>query len=170
MVQLHFKSGDHALEYIEKYFTHNSIMPNQTYYGVVKFIDKSGSPEVYMLEIIALKKSLLKSKTKRFSVAGIKHAELSINLEEGDLVIWGCLKKKNPFSSGVIVNKCELKMDESNSNFIVSNEINTNNSSYYNKDKIFDYERAEDEAIAEFPGSPLDKMVFPWMKSQSKKK
>jgi hypothetical protein len=136
MPQLTFKSGSDALNYVEKFFGHEVVTINKTYYGVVQFIDKSGSPDVFMLEIVALKKIFFSSKVgikalkksffpykaERVIVSATKHPELYTNIKEGDLVVWGCIEEKTDFSVGVIVDKCELKMDEKNTGFVISDK------------------------------------------------
>ncbi len=136
MLQLTFKSGSAALDYVEKYFRHEVVTANKTYYGVVQLIDKSGSPNVFMLEIVALKKIFFSSKigikalkksffpykAERVIVSATKHPELHENIKEGDLVVWGCTEARNDFSIGIIVHKCELKMDKENTTFIISDQ------------------------------------------------
>ena len=120
MTQLTFKSGSHALEYLEKFSSPGSIVSKKTFYGVIKFIDRSSSPDTYMIEIIALKKSFFSKKNARFLVGDTKNPELIKDLKEGDLVVWGCEEQKDPFSIGILLYKCDLILDESSLNFIIS--------------------------------------------------
>jgi len=145
MVQLTFKSGPDALDYVEKFFGHDQISPNCTCYGVIKFIDRSGSPDVFMIEVVALtaniitskvalKRNLQLSKVGRVPVSATTHPELDADLEIDDLVVWGCLEAREKFPIGVILHKCKLEMDEKTKQFLLSEKTSTNSIS--NKSKV----------------------------------
>ena len=107
MNELPFKNSEAAPEYVEKFFNTDLLKPHKSFYGKIIMEDDTASPPVFMIEAVTLEKKLFSKSLKRLIVAGIKHEELPHKLEEGDLVIWGCLDTSLKIPTGVVIHKCQ---------------------------------------------------------------
>ena len=85
---LYFKSTDAAFTYAKEYFSKSKLSLNASFIGIVKFIDTSKEPEVYMVEIICKAGNFLKRKTTVIAAA-LRHPDLSLEIEQNDLIVFG---------------------------------------------------------------------------------
>ena len=68
MDNLIFKSNDAAFTYSQKFFDEGKLSLNSSFIGIVKFIDISNEPEVYMTEIICKAGNFLKRRDTIFTL------------------------------------------------------------------------------------------------------
>ena len=118
---LTFKTGADAFEYTTKFFSGGEIKQNDALYGLVTAYhpDQDGiNDDEYTVKVSVLKKGFFKSGRENKLVDAIIHPDLNVEINVGDLILWGCadaLAKPNPF--GVIVKKFKLNLATDNQQF-----------------------------------------------------
>ena len=119
---LTFNSGADAFEYTTKFFSAGELRKNEAIYGLVTHFKPAPTlmdDDEFILSVSVKKKGLFKSRNEILSVEAIVHPDANLDIKVGDLFLWGCADpsaKPNPF--GVIVQKCELYLDENNQQFV----------------------------------------------------
>ena len=123
---LTFKTGKDAFEYTTKYFSSAKLRKNDAIYGLVTRYNPALAPikvDEFVVSVSVKKKGLFSSGSEILSVAAIldPDAMFRLDIKIGDLVLWGCVdpsSKPNPF--GVIVEKCQLYLDDNNEQFVIA--------------------------------------------------
>lgn len=118
---LTFKTGADAFEYTTKYFSGGEIIQNEALYGLVTAYHPSNDDiddDEFSIKVSVLKKGFFRNTRENIIVDAIIHPDLNVEINVGDLVLWGCsdpLAKPNPF--GVIVKKFKLNLAPDNQQF-----------------------------------------------------
>ena len=121
MNNLPFKSTDAAFEYAQKHFVKNKLSPKESYIGIVRLIDDRKHPSVYMLEIVC-KAGNFFNRHSSTTVAAVKHPDLTIKINENDLVIFGAENTNIKIPTGMLLYKLKPELDLDSNRFIQSEE------------------------------------------------
>jgi hypothetical protein len=122
MKSIEFESSESAFSYAKEYFEKSKISLKSSYIGIVRHIDSSTEPLVYMLEIICKAGTFLKEESTMM-VAAIKHPDLKINLNEKDLVLFGPENFSSQMPTGYVLHKLQTELDVANGSFKVATPI-----------------------------------------------
>ena len=155
MDNLIFKSTDAAFEYAQKFFGKSKLSLNSSFIGVVKSIDISKEPEVYMVEITCKAGSLLKRKNTML-VAALRHPDLSGEIKRNDLVIFGPSNISLKVPTGYLLHKLEPELDTKTGQFKIAKGTNKfkvfvdDHFNYQNEEQRYEYGEYEtiEEAVA----------------------
>ena len=121
MNNLPFKSTDAAFKYAQKHFVKNKLSPKESYIGIVRLIDDRKHPSVYMLEIVC-KAGNFFNRHSSTTVAAVKHPDLTIKINENDLVIFGAENTNIKIPTGMLLYKLKPELDLDSNRFIQSEE------------------------------------------------
>ena len=121
---LHFKNGPKAFEYIGKYFTSKKLKLNESYYGLVREIDKRKTPFVYMVSIFC-EEGLFFKKNEERVVTSILDPSLKAEIKVGELVHWVYIQKEI-IPVGGIIKVCNLSLNLETGSFEEKSKISSN--------------------------------------------
>lgn len=121
MENLHFKTTEEAFEYAKLYFTKHELSAGASFIGIVRHVDMSKAPTVYVVEIACSVRKLLKSK-KSLIVAAIDHPDLKSNIAKDDLVVVGLEEILEKIPSGFVIHKLTPEVDLNTGTFKVTED------------------------------------------------
>lgn len=116
MENLIFKDAKAAFYYAEKYFGREKPKVGRSFIGLVIEIDKRQDPEVYMVSILCNSGSIFNRKSTEI-VAALKHPDLQIPVEIGDLIRFGLESNANEIPTGFLLQKYSLELDVASGQF-----------------------------------------------------
>ena len=156
MDNLIFKSNDAAFTYAQKFFGKSKLSLNSSFIGIVKSIDISNEPEVYMIEITCKAGNFLKRKDTML-VAAMRHPDLSGEIKQNDLVIFGPSNISLKVPAGYLLHKLEPELDTETGQFKIAKVINKfkvfvdDHFHYQNEDERYEHGEYDtiEEAVAE---------------------
>ena len=116
MDNLIFKSNDAAFTYARRFFGKSKLSLNSSFIGIVKFIDTNNEPNLYDRDNSGRK--LLKRKDTML-VAAMGHPDLSVEIKQDDLVIFGPTNISLKIPAGYLIHKLEPEYDTQKEQFII---------------------------------------------------